>query len=466
MRITLYTFSKKPNSTARPENGITFDCEIYDPCSIIAPTLILHGDPTSYNYAYIPKWSRYYFVDNWRYDGSRWIGSLSVDVLATYKDDIGASSQYVVRSSSKSNPGVQDTLYPCVATPVYSRVERPAPWESENGCYVVGVMGGKTSFYAMTPGQLNILMSYIFSDAYADEVIGGLYADIYPELKAQLNPLQYISSVVWYPITFTGYSTSLTVGWVDTPASGDRIPEDSIGVRDVTYTIPRHPQGGKGSYLSMAPYSEYHLYYPPFGCISLDSNLVAEADEILAKLYLDPRTSEAILIISDGVNQASRVTSKIGSPVQLGQITAPGFGLGSTIQAGSQLLSGLAGSAAGFLEATPSAILSSVSGLANTVSNTVGAIGDMAAGQIPSINTIGSPVGGIASITGITSLVGRFLPVTSKDNANKGTPLMQVENIGSLGGYCVVSDPHLSTSALPDEITVLYRYMTGGFYYE
>ena len=86
--ITFYTFNKKPNSTRQPPGGgVTYKCNLIEPTSFTAPdiALVVPAKPTGYNYAFIPEFSRYYFVTDWAFSAGLWRASLSVDVLASFK---------------------------------------------------------------------------------------------------------------------------------------------------------------------------------------------------------------------------------------------------------------------------------------------------------------------------------------------------------------------------------------------
>ena len=113
--IKLYKFNKKVNSTATPlDNGRNFNCNIKTPSSLISPVIELEYNPDNipkYNYAYIEAFERYYFINNIVFDRGLWILSLGVDLLASYKDDIINSRQYVIRSSSNKNEYLIDTFY-------------------------------------------------------------------------------------------------------------------------------------------------------------------------------------------------------------------------------------------------------------------------------------------------------------------------------------------------------------------
>ena len=70
--VNFYTFDKKPNSTKRPAGiGTTYKCNLIEPTSFTAPDIALAvpAKPTAFNYAYIPEFSRYYFIQDWAYSG-------------------------------------------------------------------------------------------------------------------------------------------------------------------------------------------------------------------------------------------------------------------------------------------------------------------------------------------------------------------------------------------------------------
>ena len=123
---------KKLNSTKIPTYGyydeIDLTVELKAVTNLFTPSLVISADtftdnqgnivnPMQYNYCYLPDFQRYYFVNDWTFSGRHWIASLSIDVLGTYKSQIGASSLYVLRSASHSNGRVTDNKYPVIAKP-------------------------------------------------------------------------------------------------------------------------------------------------------------------------------------------------------------------------------------------------------------------------------------------------------------------------------------------------------------
>ena len=105
--VTLYTFSKRKNSTSKPTGGTVFSGLMREPCGVIRPSVSFEFpagvNPSAYNYAYIPDFDRYYFIREWTSTGRLWACSMEVDALASWADAIGEQYLYVTRSSKRKN---------------------------------------------------------------------------------------------------------------------------------------------------------------------------------------------------------------------------------------------------------------------------------------------------------------------------------------------------------------------------
>ena len=116
ININFYTFSKKENSTKRPTGaGTVLSCNIKSRSSIVNPFIELKTNPTAFNYCYIPSFNRYYYISDITFDSGLWLVTCRIDVLATYKTEIGNTSMYILRSSERSNGEIVDTLFPTTA---------------------------------------------------------------------------------------------------------------------------------------------------------------------------------------------------------------------------------------------------------------------------------------------------------------------------------------------------------------
>lgn len=106
MQLTYWlNFSKRKNSTLTPSSeGTTINVELKRETSISNPTFLISGDVGNYvglNYVYCL--GRYYFVsDITSVRNDLFTISGIIDVLATYKSQIGAYNCFVERCSNNS----------------------------------------------------------------------------------------------------------------------------------------------------------------------------------------------------------------------------------------------------------------------------------------------------------------------------------------------------------------------------
>lgn len=463
--VNFYTFSKKVNSTARPGTpAVTYSCVVKEPCGILNPTISLNlsltGNPYAYNYAYIPTFDRWYYVREWTFQNALWSASLEVDVLASWKQSIGASTCYVLRSSQSYNGVIMDTTYPATGASTYEESQGVSPWITDNiqnGMFVVGVAGQNTTYYLFTYGGLQLFFDYLFSDLYANQVLDG-FDSVYPQLKAQLNPLQFITQILWIPfITFGTEVTTIRVGYADVPVAAWRVNDSGLRYGQSDFIVRRHPQVSRGAYLNNNPYSNYALFYPPWGVIHLDPDMVANSTTISAIWGVDLRTGQGTLTIGCGDGETvshilSWIHTQVGLHYQVSQVINKGYGIGNTF--------------APVMSALSSAAMGNVAGAATgAINSAVSEIGNFAASKIPSATTIGSN-GGLDSLRGLPALQYEWKHVVDEDLNHRGRPLCENRQIGTLSGFIMVADADINLAATKAEQDAVRSYMEGGFYYE
>lgn len=91
MEITLYVNNSEVNRIGKNlTNAFTLSGTLREQTNVIEPDiLITMGNPTEYNYAYIPLFKRYYFIkDITSVRNGLWRLHLTVDTLETYKNEI------------------------------------------------------------------------------------------------------------------------------------------------------------------------------------------------------------------------------------------------------------------------------------------------------------------------------------------------------------------------------------------
>lgn len=455
--VNFYTFDKKPNSTKRPAGtGTTYKCNLIEPTSFTAPdiALVVPAKPTAYNYAYIPEFSRYYYIQDWAYSAGLWRASLSVDVLASYRDYIGSQKQYILRSADRSDGNISDTMYPTKNDVVLVGTDgadidggstNPFHYNLTEGLYVVGIINGDSgavgcvSYYAFTNSQFRAFCAKLMGTT--DWMYNGI-EEIGLELtKVLFNPFQYVASCMWFPVVgFSGSATSVKYGWWDLGVSATKINGNISGF-GMAFNIPKHPQNDRGEYLNGAPFTRHYLDWPCYGRIPLDSNILKDVESIVAENYIDPVSGIGTLRV--GVSGAPIYTqqTQIGVPIQI-----------------AQMASNYAGAAGNFISAIGSALTFDVAGAFNSIGNAVNS-------AMPSLSTMGSN-GSISAFRFAPKLVTEFYKVVDDDNEHLGRPLCKDVTPDSIPGYILCMDVELEIPCTKPELDSIISIMEAGFYYE
>lgn len=456
MNVTLYTFSKRPDSTKRPpQGGLMLSATLKDSTSLLSPVLLfaLSGNPTPYNYAYIPDFGRYYYINDWKAAAGMWEASCKVDVLASWKESIGASTQYVLRAEAESDGTIIDTLYPTKgAAQVVTDYMLPV-WE-EGQTFVVGLYGdngatiGGISYITLTPAEMKTYMAAILGiGTWTNSIPAEMGEEVF---KTIFNPIQYVASVMLFPFVIPGEHTTrnLKFGWWDFSLSCGIITERTLTTTTGLGALPKHPQSAaRGEYLNASPYTKYTFWAPPFGEVELDTPVLLDCDVAAVNMTVDYITGKCTGVFVGKNNEGTKYlftrTAQLSVPVQLSQITA-GTGVGSVVSSAVAL------------------------GKDAITGNALGAgenVGDMASAALPKITTIGT--NGDFSQYGLTQhITATFLTVVDEDTDGRGRPLCKNRVISSLPGFIQVSDAKVAFDCTPAETAEIVSYMEGGFHYE
>ena len=467
--VDFYTLTKKSNSTLYPSAGATsYNCNIKNGSGILTPKVELNlgltSDPSTFNYCHITAFDRWYYVTEWYFDHGLWTATCKVDVLATYKSQIGSTSMYVLRASASSNGRIVDNLYPCKTGCNYHTTSITSPYNT-TGCYVIGVvnsagMYGSISYYALSRGNMATLMSGLMTDVVGTQgapINGFNEVDASLELQLSLiDPIQYIKSAIWLPVPVTSITTDQTenglqiFNWTIPSVTAYRISNPSVILRS-NVSLTNHPDySSRGSYLNCSPYTMVSLFMPPFGVIELDTTVTCNAASIDADIYIDANTGDGDLVISCNGITMNKVSAKVGVPVQVSQVSRDYFG--ASMSAIGRVASAAAGAATG--------------NIAGAVSGAISGIGNAITALVPRSNTIGSS-GNFSVLTAKNpELYFQFFRPVDDDNSQNGRPYCQMATPSSLGGYMLIQEgdvPIPGTKAEADEIRML---LEGGFYYE
>ena len=469
MNVELYKFTKRLNSTAQPtpSAGTSFTCELKDETSFMNPILKFRPDhltsglfsPSAYNYAYIAYWQRFYYITDWKYINGLWECYLTVDVMASFKTEIGNTSSYIIRSNSAHNGNIIDSFYPAKTDVTIQKTNVACAWYNvapSGGSYILGVINyengnkiGALNYYALTTSQLSSILNYLFTDnIYNSSSITEMGKGLY---KSLFNPFQYIVSCLWFPFdtsAFGSAQTDVKVGYWSTAVQG--IIVSSLAEKTfVTATIPDHPQLTRGAYLNRAPYTKHTLYIPPFGCIPIDTNFISIGKYLYSAVLVDHITGQATIRValspsSSNLNEYNIMcerTGMIGVPIQLAQILTDYV---NTLSSASDVIS--------------SALSFNIGGVFKGLLSAVES-------QMPKVSTSGAN-GSFIETLQYPQLISEFLNIVNENQTEFGRPLCDTRTISTLSGYIQCGEADHAFSGTRAENEEINRNMKEGFFYE
>lgn len=466
MQAIFYQFAKRTNSTKRPDGGQEFGIDLKAPCNIIDPEIKIatQNDPTGYNYCYLPTFSRYYWVKNWTYANGLWAASLTVDTLASYRDQIGNSTEYVTRSSAQYDGTISDGLYPASAKVQSVTIAFQGGFAEtiSGGFFVIGFIAkaansiGAITYAVMTPTNAKKLSAKLLTDVSYLSIDNTEISDSLT--KVLFNPYQYIVSCNYFPFDIAKITahlplvSSVDVGWwsIDVPCW--ILGEDNNKLtKSVSVSIPKHPQAGsRGGYCNASPYTDYTIFLQPFGVIPLDASKLWGAVTLSIQYMVDLFTGDSILRIFTDSNQlVHETTAKLGVPIQLSNIA---FDIPS---GGGLLQTGIA-AAFGGLQAAFSG--GSISDVGNGILNAAQATN----ADVASKGVTGSTI----AFDSVPYMVARFKILVDDNNEDHGRPLCKRVQLSTIPGYIMVDDPDIALTATAEEIDSVKSYMKNGFFYE
>lgn len=106
MVIDLYINSSENNRVNKVLSGkFELTGTLRGETNVINPEILIeHTNPTGYNYAYIPEFNRYYFINEFTsVRNGLWRVRLAVDVLETYKTQIKQMPAIIDKQQNKGN---------------------------------------------------------------------------------------------------------------------------------------------------------------------------------------------------------------------------------------------------------------------------------------------------------------------------------------------------------------------------
>jgi hypothetical protein len=355
MKIRFYTdFKKMNNSTKKPKNdtnnSITFDGWFKEATSINTPVMQIdispRTTPLDFVYCCIEDLGKYYFIqDIVSRTNTIWDYYLVEDCLATWRDKILNSSQYVIRSlMTKTDKSFVDDQMVLSADYEYHDVKIDGFIDTStitDGCFCLGIqkdgaesgafVAGSVSYYILSPASLQQFINALISlDLSGDTGLSKMAT------FSAVNPIQYIVSCVWLPFTLnkiiaqTGNGAE-SIGVLDwnSGVSGYRVKNTAIYSdrgRVLVSDIPKHPQkAGYGRWVDVQA-SQYALTLRGYGQIGLDPIITGACDQIIGDQYIDVTSGASVLkvygkwTVNNYTQFQSQMNAQLGVSIQLSQI--------------------------------------------------------------------------------------------------------------------------------------------------
>ena len=475
MNVNFYNIQKRQNSTKLPTGGGVVNCTLKDRTSRLNPEIRLVWSGSSaptYNYAYINDFRRYYWVTDWIYEDRQWTARLRVDVLASYKAQIGASNKYVLRAASDYDPEAIESLYPATAEykaegTLYGTSLGWDVYGDGGGSFVVTCVGNNnpvgvdsavcmfstngTGVQTLISNQLNAIEGAANSAAATDikEAILNLLR-LPGRFTTDLS--QYIKNIMWFPFEFAvGLPSNIQLGMYNCLQTGRPLTNP---VKIFTSSIDLSSIPGSGEpWEYMAPYGVYNLEIQPFGIIPLPASEIVLGSALNVGVRVDAASGLGLLEveIARGLQSLRRIaarTAQIGVAIPYGG-TAPDYA--GAITGGASVIASAASFASG--ESSGASLLAS--------------IGSAFASASPNGYAFGTSGGG-AALIGAVNLHYAVFDHVATDPAENGRPLAAPRQINTLSGYIKCRDGEIagSQNATSEELAEIASFLTGGFFYE
>lgn len=463
MNVTFYSdFVKKINSTKIPSDaGTKLDVYLKADCSVLNPVFLIDGINLSYNYCY---WSgRYYFITDITLNSNNiYEISCTVDVLASYKTDVGNYTAFVERSASDYDVMVNDN-YLSSAQEIVSVDTAYTDIGLGLGCYIFSVFNINGIQWFATE-NLGALVSMFNNITYDSSFLGNFPMNV---LLGALNFADWMGDVMWIPFNvdqvadISDRQSIMLFGYI----------EATLSVNFDCYPLTYDKKYASAQLLSLPTnyysdfrkandiYSGYTIYLPGVGTLGLSAIEASEGD-----LYLD----YGVDFFSGSINyilkhgNASTSEYKIISQYN-GQIGIPiPMGKSSGIDGGN-LITTMIG--AGISVATE--------GLGSVAVAKAGEsmIGSMVSTAMSAINPNVSISGGAGNR--VFLLIHNVVRISVENYQTKdfpqavaGRPLFENTQISNLSGFVKCGNASVDIAGFESEKAELNGYLNTGFYYE
>ena len=494
--VILYDFQKRHNSTRRPEGG-SWDISgvLRDGSSLITPTIAFefasdfspmnNSYNLKFNYAYVAKFARYYWITDWTYESGLWIAAMKVDVLATFRPQILAASAFVAYDESTNTDLVDSRMSLLTAKTIdsaSSTFSKLGQNSTDGGVVIVMCTGrNSTAAFAMNPVQISQLMNNVVTwgsatfdessmDPYMPNPNDSLGEQIWDALKGSCgwwkrvavnvasngNAAENLRASVQLPLDIndvSGNSQQVILGQYET-----NIYAKKLSSRVLYDTCQVSIPWRFNDWRMNEPYTEIYLYIPYVGNIKMPNGILIGETDLRIYAAVDLMSGDAIFRVY--VQPSDKLIASYSCNI------GASYPIGASNISPSQTVTGLAG-AAGAIAAG-----AAKGGYAGAAIGALGAIQGIMAANTPNSSSIGGGGGGATQgITGmcIVTVISHDIVMPQGAAATSeimGSPTMCVKPLGNVVGYLETRGAAITGDMTATEHAELNAMLDSGIYVE
>ena len=474
MKVRFYDFSKRRNSTKQPPSTGYTEKEVYlkESTSIKNPSFVMNATNFSWNYAYIPDWNRYYFVDDiisitkdtTQYD-------LTEDVLATNKSAIGSTVARIAYASTLYDAEIIDNRINVHTTKqIKGSLPSQASGFNSTGCYVLTVYNN-----ALTPASTGFSQSYVMSQDNIYKVKSWLGESAVMNSLANYflgSPLEAIFGCIWVPFDYSAVSGTgvdhVVIGnqsstlWVGTYGNINAKLLAGTGIVSYTATLPIHLR--YNDFRRCQPYTTGSLYLPGIGSVDINLNEWFNEANIYVSYNFEYATGNVSYLIFNSTGMIMQTaTCNVASQCPLGQVTSDGGRMISAITTSPGKIGG--GAIGGFVSG----------GIGGAIMGAGGGLLKAAGDMVLAFSGRGTSISG-SSGSRMSSLIPEItyteVSCDTEDCdstsyiAQRGRPVAVTHAISNHSGFVCCDGASVSIGGESWERDEVNAYLNGGFFYE
>lgn len=484
--VSFGNVTKRKNSTLQGGTTATFNVLFKTPTSLDRPTFVLNTSDFDYNYAKMGN--RYYFVEDIVYKNNGIVEvSCVLDVLATYKAQILASTQYVCYSNVSGGAWLPDTRIPVLKSTSVARATANPSIFSDNGCYTLSVVGKDSAATYKFPSTAQIKQIIAQISSWQDDAIDELH-DLIDDTdtdslleslskvisnsslvgNAYSQAPSCVRSCIWTPFEYAGAPTdgqdTIFLGNFDTGITGTRV-KASPRTSNTSVSIPWQFNDWRRGYCE-----DVYLYLPLVGMVAINGASITNVNSLTVKwsaTYTDGCIAYEVLAGNEvigtyGANCAANYPIGVNQQASAGEIvTTLATGIAKTVSAGVSAVGSLIGGNVG------GAVSSAVEGKFSQVSTAYNTINTAMSTHASCVGGIGGGAGsGLDSFFICYTVAHNTVIEPSQMAVTMGIPTMKPLQLSSCSGFCQCANAHVPVSAESWVMDAIDAYVNSGFYIE